>query len=524
MTPCQPPTPTLATWAGFALLCVGLFMAVLDVQIVATALPSIQRSLHVGPEAMSWVQTVYLTAEVVAIPLSGLLTRALSLRWLAALAIGAFTVASFGCALAPQFGLLLVMRALQGFFGGLIIPITFSAIFMLFPPRAEALATTLAGVLAVMAPALGPGIGGWITQAHSWHYLFLINIIPGIAATLGIARLLPKMTTDVQLLRHVDCPGLLMLSAALASLEIGLKLAPDDGWLSVPVIVLLALAAALMAMFARRCVRRAMPAVCLNVLADRRVALGCYLNFTLGFGLFGASYLIPVFLALVRGHDALQIGQVLLVTGCAQVVTAPLAVLLEKRFAPLLVGLLGFGLFGVGLMMSGFETPQTDFYTMIWPQLVRGTAIMLCILPATRLALGHLPLDEVPNASGLFNLTRNLGGALGLALIDTIIYGQGPRLASGIEQALRAGDVPTARALGLPIDDFLAMHNQPIDGDTRALLEPLVRHLALTRAINEAWWVLGGITLAALVVTALWALRYRKTALANASPCPLTLD
>jgi len=505
---------SIATWAGFGLMCLGMFMAILDIQIVATALPTIQAGLRIAPDQMSWIQTAYLIAEVIAIPLTGLLTRVFSMRWLFVLAVSCFTCASLGCALSGDFSTLIGWRILQGFAGGTLIPSVFSAVFLLFPPSKEAFATTLAGVLAVLAPTVGPAVGGWITETYSWHWLFLINVGPGVLAAIGAACLLPRGCTELRLCRSIDIVGILLLAIALASFELGLKQAPDHGWLSLQVGALFALSALTMILFIRRSLKRTCPVVFLGVLNDRRVALGCLLSFALGFGLYGSSYLIPLFLALVRGHNALEIGKIMLVTGCAQLATAPLAVYLEKRVPPVALSVFGFGLFGIGLALSGFQTNDSDFQAMLLPQIVRGSAIMFCLLPPTRLALGHLPMCEVPNASGLFNLMRNLGGAISLALIDTVIYGRAPTLANEIATRLRAGDVPTARAVGLPIDDFLAFHDQPIDADTQALIEPLVRKLALTYAVNEAWLVIAAITLSALLWIAC-AMLWRPSGRAN---------
>ena len=173
---------TLSTSIGFAMMCVGMFMAILDVQVVATSLPTIQSALAIPPDRMSWVQTAYLIAEVIAIPLTGFLTRALTMRWLFVLAISIFTLASLGCAASESFAALIAWRILQGFSGGTLIPAVFSAVFLLFPISRQGLATTFAGVLAVLAPTVGPVVGGWITQTYSWHWLFLINVIPGIVS------------------------------------------------------------------------------------------------------------------------------------------------------------------------------------------------------------------------------------------------------------------------------------------------------------------------------------------------------
>ena len=175
----------LATWAGFAAMGLGMFMAILDVQVVATSLPTIQRALRIAPDQMSWIQTAYLIAEVIAIPLTGFFTRWISMRWLFVAGVSIFTLASAGCASSGSFEQLIALRVVQGFSGGVLIPAVFSAVFLLFPVERQGLATTIAGVLAVLAPTVGPIVGGWITETYSWRWLFLINILPGIAGGVG---------------------------------------------------------------------------------------------------------------------------------------------------------------------------------------------------------------------------------------------------------------------------------------------------------------------------------------------------
>jgi MFS transporter, DHA2 family, multidrug resistance protein len=235
--------PAVATWVGFLLMCLGMFMAILDIQVVATSLPAIQRALAISPDAMSWIQTAYLIAEVIAIPLTGLFTRVLSLRWLFVTAVGLFTLASVGCALSGGFAVLLAFRVAQGFSGGVLIPAVFSAVFLLFPPKLHAVATTIGGVAAVLAPTIGPVVGGWITETWSWPWLFLINVVPGLVAAGATPFLLPRQKTDFAELKKLDVISLVVLAAALASLEIGLKEAPQRGWLSPVCIVLLAASA-----------------------------------------------------------------------------------------------------------------------------------------------------------------------------------------------------------------------------------------------------------------------------------------
>ena len=489
---------SVATAAGFVAMCVGMFMAILDVQVVATSLPTIRLALDISDTAMSWIQTAYLVAEVVAIPLTGVLTRVLTMRWLFVLGVACFTVASAGCAASSSFFELVVWRVVQGFSGGTLIPAVFAAVFLLFPLRHQALATTLAGVLAVLAPTVGPIVGGWITETYEWNWLFLVNVGPGIVAAIAAALLLPRQRPDFAHLRTLDILSLAALAVGLSALEIGLTQAPQHGWASPLVLGLLALASACAALFVQRTLRVASPIVDLTLFADRSFAVGSVLSFTLGIGLYGTIYLMPVFLGVVRGHDSLQIGKVMLVTGIAQLITAPLAVFLEERVDSRTLIIIGFAVFGIGLALSAWQAVDADYGSMFWPQVVRGVSIMLCLLAPTSLALGHLAPSVVPDASGLFNLMRNLGGAVGLAAIDSVIYGRVPVLAAAIGERLKAGDIATAKLIGLRVDVFLSHLSQPLDSSAREALTELVKKVALAQAIDEAWGLIALVTLCSI--------------------------
>ncbi|MBV1701982.1 MAG: DHA2 family efflux MFS transporter permease subunit [Hyphomicrobiales bacterium] len=491
------PVP-IVTWIGFATMCIGMFMAILDVQVVATSLPTIQNALAIAPDQMSWVQTAYLIAEVIAIPLTGLLTRVLSMRWLFVVAISVFTLASLGCATSTSFETLIAWRVVQGFSGGTLIPAVFSAVFLLFPPSRQGIATTLAGVLAVLAPTIGPIVGGWITQTYSWHFLFLINILPGIMSAVLAGWLLPREKPQLGAVRSLDIVSLVAMVIALAALEIALKEAPHRGWLSGIVLGLLILSASSAITFVRRTLSADPAIVDLTSFNDRRFTIGCILSFALGVGLFGSVYLMPVFLAFVRGHNALEIGTIMLVTGVAQLLAAPVAVALETRIDARLLTSIGFTIFAVGLGLSAFETPQTDFQAMFWPQVFRGFAIMFCLLPPTRLALGHLDKSRVADASGLFNLMRNLGGAIGLALIDTVIYSRAPVHAAALMAKIQQGDAATATFIGIPLQLFQSRPAGPLDAGLQAMLQPMLEKASLTEAINDAFALTALLTLAAL--------------------------
>jgi MFS transporter, DHA2 family, multidrug resistance protein len=492
-----------ARWFGFALMCLGMFMAILDIQVVATSLPAIQDALAISPDTMSWIQTAYLIAEITAIPLTGWLIRVLTLRWLFVIAISLFTLASIGCAFSGNLVTLVGFRVLQGFAGGTLIPAVFAAVFLLFPVRSHPVATTMAGIIAVLAPTVGPVVGGWITETYSWHWLFLINVIPGIIAAAATPFLLPREKTHFSDLVTLDGLSLALMAISLASLEIGLKEAPHSGWLSPLCAGLLLLSTAAAILFAVRTLKAAHPVVELKTLKMRSFAVGCALSFCLGVGLYGSVYLMPVFLAYVRHHNAFEIGTIMLVTGASQLAAAPIAGMLESRLDPRWLSAAGFGLFALGLGCSAFQTRVADFDEMFWPQLLRGVAIMFCLLPPTRLALGALTAAQVPDASGLFNLMRNLGGAIGIALIDTILYGRTGGHADALRDRLIAGDVTAARAIGLDVGLFTHRPPGVSDATVEAYLRPMVEKAAFAHSTNEAWALLAFVALLGLLLVPL---------------------
>jgi DHA2 family multidrug resistance protein len=489
-----------ALWLGFAAMCVGMFMAVLDVQVVASSLTAIQSALHIPLNRLGWIQTAYLMAEVVAIPLTGILTRALSLRILFATATLGFVIASWACALSPGFDALIAARVVQGFFGGMLIPSVFTAVFLLIPARHHILATTLAGVAALLAPTLGPLLGGWLTETHSWHWIFLINILPGLIVALVVLMNLKSETVDKDVLKRLDGLTLLLFTVFLAGLQWCLNEGPRYHWQGAYIWALMAISAIALIWGVHRSLSVAHPFVHLNRFRQRGFGLGCALSFVLGVGLYGSVYLLSLFLGLVRGHTPLVIGEILMVSGAAQLLTTPVAAWAETKANAKLLTLFGFALFGAGLLANGFTTPTSDFDQLFWPQVMRGLAMMFCLLPCTRCALEHWQPHEVAEASGLFNLMRNLGGAIGIAAIDTILTERTEGHVTHLVARLQAGDPAAAGLVGLPVRLFHNHAMGPVDPVTRTLIEPMVRRAALTQSCNEAWLVLGVLFLAALLL------------------------
>ncbi len=495
--------PGPLAWVGFLAMCLGMFMAILDIQIVASSLPEIQAAFDISLDRLSWVQTAYLIAEVVAIPLTARLTRLLSLRGLFVSAVTGFTLASLGCALSHRFETLILFRIVQGFCGGTVIPAVFTAGFQLFPEGRRILPTTVAGVFAMLAPTLGPVVGGYITETYSWHWLFLINLGPGILVVPVVACLIRIGSPDWRLVSHLDYAGVGLMALGLGSLEILLKEGPKHGWAGSLVYFPLALCAIAGGGAIRRCLHRADPIVELRLLRDRSFAMSCIYSFVLGMGLYGSVYLLPLFLGLVREHTPLEIGEIMVVCGVAQLAIAPLAAAAERRFDPRLLTAAGYGLFAAGLLTNGFATYETDFGGLFWPQVLRGGGMMLCLLPTTAIALGARSGDMLANASALFNLMRNLGGAIGISLVDTILERRPPVHVAELVARLQAGDPIAARIVGLPVEKFHGVAMGPVDQATKEAVATLVERAALVLSFNEAWLVFGFLFVLAAVATPL---------------------
>ena len=417
-------TPQVTTrhWVGFIAMVVGMFMAILDIQIVASSLKEIQAGLSASADEISWVQTSYLIAEVVMIPLTGYLARLMSTRVLFTLSAAGFALSSLLCALAVDINTMIVARAVQGFIGGAMIPVTFAASFLMFPREWRNNISVLMGLVATMAPTIGPSLGGWITENSSWHWLFLINLLPGVIVSALVWTCIDIDKPNRALLKGVDILGFVLMALFLGSLEYVMEEGPRWDWLADDSVRTVAVVGGIACIgFFWRMFSYKSPIVDLRAFADRNFALGCLYIFIIGIGLYGSVYIMPLFLANIRGYNALQIGEVMFVTGVFQFLSAPIAGRLAKVLDPRAMLTLGLILFGSGVYLQSQLTADWGFWEFFLPQAVRGLALMFLFMPVNIMALGTLPPDRVQNASGLYNLMRNLGGAIGLAGINTIM-------------------------------------------------------------------------------------------------------
>ncbi len=407
---------------AFASMCVGMFIALLDIQIVSASLRDIGGGLSAGADDTAWIQTSYLIAEIVVIPLSGWLSAVFSTRWLFAASAAGFTAASLLCGIAWDIHSMIAFRALQGFLGGSMIPMVFTSAFVFFDGKQRVIAAATIGALASLAPTLGPTLGGWITDHYSWHWLFFINLAPGLFVTFVVPMLVRIDTPNLGLLKTGDYLGIALIGAFLGCLEYTLEEGPRWNWMQDATIRTTAWITVVSgAGFVWRGLTAAHPVVDLRALKERNFALGCLFSFVTGIGLFSSIYLTPLFLGRVEGYSALQIGTSVFSTGVFQILTIPVYARLSARFDPRWILMAGLALFAVSMIEYLPITHDWSAHEFLLPQALRGIGQQLAVPPTVMLSLGGLAPNRLKQASGLFNLMRNLGGAMGIAGCATIL-------------------------------------------------------------------------------------------------------
>jgi DHA2 family multidrug resistance protein len=418
----EPASLRIGRFVGFLAMALGMFIALLDIQIVAGSMKEIQGGLSASRDEMTWVQTSYLIAEIVMIPLSGWLARVFSTRWLFTASSVAFTLASLGCGLAWSIESMIAFRVLQGFVGGAMIPLAFSAGFALYPGPKAAMIPAVLGVMGTLAPTIGPTLGGWITQTASWHYLFYLNLLPGLLIVVLVPLFVRVDEPDLSLLKGFDAISIPFIALGLGCLGYVLEEGVRLDWFEDDLIVACTvISATSWCLVIWRGLTHPRPVLDLRAFAIRNYALGCAFAFVIGVGNYGAIYIVPVFLGEVRDFNSFDIGQAVLITGVSQVLSTIVVASLSSRVDPRVMLTVGIVAYAASLFMMTPMTNQWGGGEMFWALALRGAASMAVIVPVTTFALGGLPRQRLPMASGLYNLMRNLGGAVGIACIGILL-------------------------------------------------------------------------------------------------------
>lgn len=419
-----PPAQPAINWTflilGFTGMVIGQFMAILDIQIVAASLPQIQAGIGASADEISWIQTAYLIPEVVMIPLSGYLSRLWGTQKVFLFSCAGFLLMSVATGLSTSIDSMIFFRALQGFVGGAMIPTVFAVAFTAFPPDKRVTASVVMGLIVTLAPTVGPTLGGHLTEWLSWRWLFFINVAPGMLVLFLVGRYAHFDKGDPSLAKGFDWLGLFLMAVFLMSMQFVLEEGSKNDWFADDMILLLAVIAAITGpAFVWRSLTYSNPIVELRAFANRNFAVGVVMTFVVGAALFGGTFLLPLFLARVRDYSPAEVGTTLVVSGLAMFATAPFAGRLTRKLDLRILMFGGFMLVAWGMWDAHAVNQQWGFWEFAGIQALRGSGVMLAMIAAQQVTMSTLPMHMVKNASGLVNLSRNVGGAFGLAYLNT---------------------------------------------------------------------------------------------------------
>lgn len=402
----------------------GAFMAVLNIQVTNTSLPDIQGGIGTGLDNGGWISTAYLIGEIIVIPLSGWLAGVFSLkRYLIANAV-LFLFFSAACGLTSNFPEMVALRALQGFSGGVLIPLALVCVLTLLPPHVRPLGFSMFALTATFAPAIGPTIGGWITDAYGWRYIFFLNLVPGAIMLPALMWGLSPAPMHLDRLWKGDWVGVFTMAIGLGCLQTVLEEGNKDDWFSSGFITKLSVISAVaLIWFLVQELRpgNETPLVNLRLFARWNFGFSSIANFMLGFVLYSAVYLIPLYLAVAHGYSAAQSGAVMAWIGLPQLLIIPCMPWLMKRVDPRRLLSLGFLFFFISLLWNLNLGPNDSGPQLLIPNLIRAVGQAMVFPPITMIATAGIAAQDAGSASALFNMLRNLGGAIGVAVVETFV-------------------------------------------------------------------------------------------------------
>lgn len=493
---------SLRTWIAVAAGLLGAFMAVLDIQITNSSLRDILGTLSATQEEGSWISTAYLCAEIVVIPMTALFTRAFGQRRYLMGTTALFLVFSTLCGSAWSLDSMIVFRMLQGFTGGALIPMAMTLVLTRLPPSKRAAGMAMFGLTATLAPAMGPTLGGYLTELYGWPWIFYINFVPGILLIGGMWWGLDKEPQNLQVLFKADWLGIAFMATGLASLTIFLEEGNTKDWFDSSFIITFA-ALALVGVLGWIVIgfSRPDPFVNLRLYGTRNFMVATVLSSVVGMGLYGSSYLLPLFLGQIAGYSPMQIGEVIAWMGLPQLFVMPFVAKLSQKVDNRLLCMFGLTLFGVSCVMNGFMDATTGYDQLMLTQIIRAIGQPFVMLTMSNFAMNGVAPRDMGSASSLFNMTRNLGGSVGIALLATTLTNREHFHSARLGEAVSMAAPATQTRIDQLTQGFMGAGMDPATAANQAIaaIDRIVRRESFVMAYNDAFLIVGVVLLAACI-------------------------
>jgi MFS transporter, DHA2 family, multidrug resistance protein len=435
--------------------------------------------------------------------LSGWLAQVFSIRIYLLTNALLFLVFSAACALAHDLTQMIALRAVQGFTGGVLIPLAFTLIITLLPKAKQPIGLAMFAISATFAPAIGPTIGGYLTENWGWQYIFYVNVVPG-AIMIGMLYFsLEASPMNLSLLGEGDWPGIATMAIGLSALQTVLEEGNKDDWFGSPFIVRFAIIAAIaLPLFVFVELISKKPLLNLRILFRRNFGFGVLANFLLGVALYGSVYILPVYLSRIQGYNSEQIGMVLAWTGLPQLVLIPLVPRLMKRVDPRIVIGVGFALFAASNFMNIYMTNDYAADQLLWPNVVRAVGQALAFAPLSAVATAGIEPENADTASALFNMMRNLGGAIGIAALQTLLTKREQYHSNVLSQSVSMFEQATRTRLD-QLTQYFMSHGviDRVDATHRAYVAigKVIQKQAFILAFSDTFYVLGVTLIIALL-------------------------
>ena len=512
----NPNRASAAVWISVTAAMIGAFMAILNLQITNASLLNIEGGIGTGVDNGSWISTSYLIGEIVVIPLTDFLSRVFSFRRIILGHATLFAAFSVACAFATDLPSMIALRGFQGFFGGVLIPMAFTLVFTKLPKPQQPIGLAMFSLAVTFAPAIGPTIGGYLTENYGWQTIFFVNVVPTAVMVTTLYFTLQREPMQLGLLREGDWFGIATMAIGLSALQAVLEEGNKDDWFGSPFIVKLAIVAAIsLTLFVWNELVVEKPLLRLRLLKQWNFGIGTVAAAFLGFALFGSVYLLPAYLGQVQHYNAEQIGNVLAWTGLPQLLLIPLVPKLMTRFDPRHIAITGLLLFAASSFMNTAMSLDYSGDQFFVPNVVRAVGQALTLAPLSSLSLGSVAAADAAAASGISNMIRNLGGAIGTAVLATIVTKREQFHSNIIGQSVDLSREQVRERIAQLTDYFMA-HGMPDPADARrqaiVALGNAVKRQALVLGFSDTFLVIAIV----LVLAAIAIMFTRKTKVGSA--------